>query len=282
MNSGCIMAVVVSFNGGRRTSRAIDALIQQVGHVHVVDNASNPESVDILEGLSREPNISVSWLEKNKGVGHALNIGIRMARKRGYRWLLTMDQDSIVDASMIAAYIGAVDRNSLMVCLTPQYITHDRGLEDGIRQVDYSITSGNLVRVDVYDKVGLYNEELFIDGVDFDFSLRVRNAGFKIHLVSAARMYHELGDKSCTIPVIQKIHTYHTPLRRYYIYRNYLYLVSEYARQYPGFIFRLTVVKAVYLLTTLILGEQRLKSIWYIVCGLLDYFRGAMGSYKYK
>jgi len=280
LNQDEIMAVVVSFNGGQKTLRTIDALIGQVDHVHVVDNSSAPESVSILEKITCKTNVSVSWLPENKGIGHALNIGIRMAHKRGYRWLLTMDQDSIAHAAMIQAFINLVDKNSSMVCLAPQYSEYSLNATEDVRLVDYAITSGNLVRMDVFDRAGLYNEELFIDGVDFDFSLRVRSAGLNIYLVGAARMQHELGDKACTVPVLGRFHTFHTPLRRYYIYRNYLYLVNRYATEFPGFAVKITLSRIVYVFTILLFGEQRLKSMLYISHGFLDYFRDIDGPFQ--
>jgi rhamnosyltransferase len=167
-----------------------------------------------------------------------------------------------------------------MACLTPQYSKH--GLEAGleIRRIDYAITSGNLVRMDVFDKIGTYDEEFFIDCIDFDFSLRVRRAGLSIVRVGAARMQHALGDKACTIPVIGRVHTFHSPLRRYYMYRNGLYLTSRYAGEYPGFVCKLALVNALYLVTILLFGDQRLESIRYIAYGLGDFFRNIKGPCK--
>jgi len=271
------MAVIVSFNGGQKVLRTIDALVGQVGHVHVVDNSSDAESLSVLRQRSRQPRISVSWLAENRGIGYALNVGIRIARKYGYRWLLTMDQDSIADGAMIQAYADVVDKDPSLACLTPQYSEHELEAGPEVRKVDYAITSGNLVRMDVFKTIGTYDEEFFIDCVDFDFSLRVRRAGFSIVMVGAARMQHALGDRECTIPVIGRVHTFHSPLRRYYIYRNGFYLTSRYAGEYPSFVCKLALVNALYLFTILLFGDQRLKSMRYIIYGLRDFLRNIKG-----
>ncbi len=274
------MAVVVSFNGGQKTIRTINALSGQVGHIHVVDNGSSSDSVAILKDISRHPKISVSWLSVNKGIGHALNIGIHIARKYNYHWLLTMDQDSVVGQSMIQAFSDAVDKNTSIDSLTPEYSAGWSKVSKGTRLVDYAITSGNLTRMDVYRKIGLYDEKLFIDGVDFDFSLRVRRSNFNIFMVGEAHMQHELGDKACNIPIIGRVHTFHSPLRRYYMYRNYFYLVNKYASEFPKFALKFTASHVVYLLTIILLGKQRLQSIRYIVHGFIDYLRDIKGPYQ--
>jgi len=279
VNQDDIMAVVVSFNGGYKTLDTINALLEQVGHIHVVDNASDPESASILERVAERPGVDITRLSENRGVGFALNIGVGIARECGYSWLLTMDQDSIADPGMVQAFVTAVDANPSMHCLASLYSVKDSGSDEAVRKVGYAITSGNLVRMDVYDKVGLYDESLFVDGVDFDFSLRVRSSGMRIYQVTAARMQHALGDRVCNVPVLGRFHTYHTPVRRYYMYRNHLYLLERYALRFPGFAVRSTVAHVVYLFTTLLLGEQRLRSLRYICRGVVHYIRDISGPF---
>ena len=279
MKSDEVLAVVVSFNGGDKTIRTINALLGQVGHVHVVDNSSNYESVSSLEEISSNSDVSVTWLPENKGIGYALNDGLRIARENGYSWLLTMDQDSTADPAMIQAFSDVINENPSFVCLASQTLEHILKPSEKFLPVDYSITSGNLVRLDVFDQIGQYDEDLFIDCVDFDFSLRVRRAGLSIYLVGAARMQHELGDKVCDFPVVGRFHTFHSPLRRYYIYRNYFYLVCRYSAEFPLFALKLTVSRIVNVFTIFLFGERRFSSIHYVFLGILDFFRGKKGPY---
>lgn len=271
------MAVVVSYNGRMKTLQTIEKLVEQVDHVHVVDNASGAESISILEALICQPNISATWLTKNRGIGHALNLGVNVARQKGYRWLLTMDQDSTICPSAIEAFMQVVSDSPSLACLAANYTGDDFHSPGDSHEVDYAITSGNLVRMDVFDRVGLYDEDLFIDGVDFDFSLRVRMAGFNIVMVRDARMHHQLGDKVSSLPVIGRFHTYHSPVRRYYMYRNFLYLMNQYAAAFPVFFLKLGMLHLLYLVTTLLLGGQRFKSMNFIAKGIVDYFHDKKG-----
>ena len=274
------MAVVVSFNGRGKIVETIESLAGQVDHVHVVDNASDPESLEILQKLSLRPGISITWLAENKGIGCALNIGVKLAREQNYRWLLTMDQDSIIGMSMVEAFAAVVDRNPDMLCLAANYSASTDNEVSSALPVKYAITSGNLIRIDVYDRVGLYDEDLFIDGVDFDFSLRVIKSGLAIYQVTDAQMQHELGDSVCGFPMLGRIHTYHSPERRYYMYRNFLYLLKEYAVEFPTFFLKLAILQILYVFTVLIFGEQRLRSMALIGRGLFDYFRGIKGPLR--
>lgn len=280
MNSSSVMAVIVSFNGGAQTLVTIDALIDQVDHIHIVDNASSVESRGMLEKYSGLDNISFTWLEENKGIGYALNIGVRLARTKGYNWLLTMDQDSVAETDMVLSYIEAVNKNPDLTCLGTNYLGQMSDKTGDVELVEYVITSGNIVNLGVYDKIGLYDEDLFIDGVDFDFSLRVRKANIKIYMVKAASMHHELGEKACTFPVIGKFHTYHSPLRRYYMFRNFLYLFERYAIDFPGFMVKFSIVHLFYIITVVLFGGRRLKSLTYMFYGFTGYINNEKGAYK--
>ncbi len=280
MNRIDIMAVVVSYNGGERLRRTVSALRGQVGHVHIVDNGSEADSRAIVECFALQSDISISWLPENRGIGAALNVGITRARERGQGWLLTMDQDSTIDEGMIPAYIHAVGSGQSVACLTPRMVVN--AVPQGVREktVDYAITSGNLVRMDVYEKVGTYNERMFIDGVDFDFSLRVREGGFMIEYVREAILIHELGDSHAVPNWLARYHTFHSPVRRYYMTRNFLYMLEQHAVRNPAFMAKMAAAHVIQLFTILLLGKKRIRSYVLMARGVYDYACRKAGPYK--
>jgi GT2 family glycosyltransferase len=145
MSGNSVFAIIVSFNGGEKTRRVVEALCDQVGHVHIVDNGSKRESASVLEDLSLKKNVSVTWLGRNEGIGAALNVGLSKAQGLGYRWLLTMDQDSTPSDSMMAAYFAAILNNPSAVCLTPRRNGEKYNNSwPEVELVEYAITSGNL------------------------------------------------------------------------------------------------------------------------------------------
>ena len=192
MNSKDVLAVVVSYNGLQKTKQTVDALRRQVGHVHIVDNGSDTESLGVLESLEREPGITVERLGENRGVGYALNRGVQRARQMGCTWLLTMDQDSVVDGSLIEAYRVAVEQDPGRVCLAPRITTSSRRKDAVGGVIRYAITSGNLIRVSLFDQIGLYDEGFFVDCIDFDFCLRLRRADAR-HVAALAVRHRRCG-----------------------------------------------------------------------------------------
>jgi rhamnosyltransferase len=274
-----ILAVVVSFNGLRKTLETLAALIGKVDYVHVVDNASRPESLELLDSLARSGKVSLERLSRNEGVAYALNCGVRAARRLGCDWLLTMDQDSRVDDHMLEAYEAAIARSPDLVCLTPSVVANGREASNSGHSVDFAITSGNLIRMDMFDSIGGFDEQLFIDGVDVDFSLRVRHAGKQIVRVDGAVLYHELGQPQVKRGWLAKFYMAHSPLRRYYMCRNHLYIVQRYAAKFPLFIAKATLVQVLHFITILVYGGKRFESLRFMWYGVVDFVRGKTGPY---
>lgn len=277
-----ILAVVVSYNGHHKTVRTVEALIGRVERVLVIDNASDRSSIALLKSLEGRESVSLQFLDRNTGIGFALNLAVGVAREQGFDWLLTMDQDSLADGSMIDEFEAALTRNPGWACLTPTLVLGGgrRNLSESDEPVSYAITSGNLIRMDVFDKAGAYDEGMFIDQIDFDFSLRVRRAGFGIFRVANAILTHELGDAEVPRSTLGKFHTFHTPLRRYYSYRNYLSLAKRHVRKFPVFIVKLGLIHMLQLVTITIYGHERARSLLFIWRGVLDFFLGRTGPYN--
>jgi rhamnosyltransferase len=279
MTANDVLAVVVSYNGVQKTIETVHALRSQVGHIHIVDNGSAQESLVLLDSLEEETGISVERLGENRGVGCALNCGVQRARTTGSKWLLTMDQDSVVDNSFLAAYQAALEETPDLVCLAPRITARSRKKDAEGGVVQYAITSGNLVRVSLFDQIGMYDEGFFVDCIDFDFCLRLRRAGYEVHRVAEAEMQHQLGDSVDLPEAVRGYYSRHSPVRRYYMYRNYLYLAERYMVSFPVFILKLGLLQMFLSVLVGFLDESPLASYRAILRALWDYGVRVKGPY---
>lgn len=280
-----IFAVVVCYNGLDDLLKTVNALDGKVGHVNIVDNGSTAETLKVLKTLEGKNNFSVTYLKDNEGIGFALNAGVYKAEEMGYSWLLTMDQDSIVDNEMISAFCKAINNNDSLSCLAPSISIFGQessfnSLQNKDNEISYAITSGNLVRLSIYKKIGFYNEKLFIDCVDFDFSLRVRTMGFNINLVTDAKLYHQLGEEHKVPKLFSWFYTLHSPLRRYYMFRNWGFMMQHYFLKFPVLILKSTIIHLLLLMVIPFYDKNPRKSLKFIYFGMRDYFKDQYGPFK--
>jgi rhamnosyltransferase len=271
-----IGAVIISFNGFKTLKKTVNAVMDQVGQVVIVDNGSCGQTLRILEDLDKFENIKVIYLDNNVGIGAALNIGIKYLDNKNIEWVLTLDQDSIISRNMIHEFISYKARNPHVQMMSPVI----QGLDSKVSsdtEVLAVITSGHLVKISLVRFLGGYNEMLFIDGVDFDFCLRAASYRTITTKVKSAYMTHQLGEPSIKKPLLKKFYTNHVPLRRYYMTRNFVYLAVRFFLKFPMFILKLAAIHMFNLLSMCINGPKRFQCFIAVMLGIYDGMRSRFG-----
>ncbi|MCS7090301.1 MAG: glycosyltransferase family 2 protein [Verrucomicrobiota bacterium] len=237
-------ALVVTYQPSSDVITNVEALKDQFGKVFVLDNGSSASSEPIFEGL-RQRGAHVVRLPSNVGIAGALNVGVRRVLAEGYRWVGLFDQDSAVPPF----YLGAL-RRAYQACpwraqigvLAPEHVAAENPgdamsrLPVGLacRPVWTVMSSGSVVWTNVFETVGLFDERLFIDYVDFEFCLRVRLGGYKICRVSGLRLPHRLGRaRQVGWGPFRRVIRSHPAWRYYYRTRNRVYLYKRYALRLP-------------------------------------------------
>ncbi|MBQ8989643.1 MAG: glycosyltransferase [Prevotella sp.] len=199
------------------------------GHVIIVDNGS-----DNLSDIRAIANTVLIENGENLGIAHALNQLCRKAQGLGYEWIVTLDQDSVMQSDTLSEFARYTDKKDIgIICpriedrhIGRQYARSDHGTE----YIRHCITSGNLIRLQAWEAVGGFTDELFIDGVDFDFCLKLHEGGWQILRTNNVCLIQEMGHgHRIPLPFHHQISILnHSPQRLYYIARNYLYIGRRY------------------------------------------------------
>jgi rhamnosyltransferase len=248
-----VWAVIVSFNPDDTIVESVARLGRQVDGIVVVDNGSAAPGRGLLEACARvAPVVAIIWNPENLGIARALNQGVAAARQSGAQWVLTLDDDSLIEDGYVAQMLETYDRcrrtnpARKIGILAPRYVYKDKpaGLAanppaaaGGFRWLREAITSGNLVRADVFAEVGPYRDELFIDYVDFEFCLRIRRSGYGILEADRAVLRHAMGSiRTTTILGIPVVYTTYSPVRRYYKTRNRVWCWKTFAVSNPAWV----------------------------------------------
>ena len=277
-----VAAVVVWYEPDlTEVRKSILTYSEQVGKVFIIDNSSQSKQY-IHETIALEINNSQYVpLGKNYGIAKALNVGFKLANSEGYKYVLTMDQDSSATIDMVHKLVKVMrKRQPLCGIAAAQPDTPQRSLRvyDGITEMESVIASGNLVLMEAYLKVGGFKEWLFIDYVDCWFSLDIRRAGYKIVQVNSAILIHNLGNiKQKTLMGIKMFPTNHNPVRFYYISRNRLYTRKEFKHIFPEF-FRDEFLNYIKFTVKMLLFEKlKFSKIKMMIKGRRDFYKNKTG-----
>ncbi len=257
----------------------------EAGRLWVIDNSEQTLPPDLERFLAREPVVEYVRFGENRGIARALNEGAARAREAGFRWLLTMDQDSRATPGMVRrlwsfAVSGTVPRVAIVAARpdTPRR-TKAPGEEWSI--MPCVIASGNLVDLAAWADVGGFEDHLFIDCVDTVFSLALRRAGWAIVQLNRVVLNHRLGRSELRRFLgVKMTPTHHNPLRRYYIARNRLYMHRKFGRAFPGFMRTDRAGFAKEIIKLLLFEDLKWLKLRMTLRGLRDCRRGKMGKYE--
>jgi rhamnosyltransferase len=242
INNSCC-AIFVTYNPDANIVENVSSILAQASEVVIVDNASNIDAQEILKDISKDKRVTLILNDRNCGIAYALNQGVKYSIDREYQWLLTFDQDSLAPPdylqTLFSTYDSADNRDSIAI-VAPTYITSTGTLSFShplsknsnnktYSEVETTMTSGNLISTKVFDKVGFFNEDFFIDFVDHEYCLRLAKSGFRIVESHQALLQHTLGSSTKhNFLGLSIITTNHNSLRRYYKYRNMITVLKMY------------------------------------------------------
>ena len=229
------LAGIVTYNPEiDRLRLNMDALLRNgIKRIVLIDNGSK-NADEISAFLENYPEAYIIKNRKNEGVAHALNQIFQEAYDSGcYEWVLTLDQDSVIDDNMLEVYEEYAQNDDVVSLTTPQ---RDRNFElnrnpdtDKTQYIKRCITSGNLVRISVWKEVGGFDDRLFIDSVDHEFCYRLREHGYQILQINTPLILHEVG-KATLVNFLGKprLLLNHSAFRKYYLIRNRAYLLKTF------------------------------------------------------
>ncbi|MEH1874371.1 glycosyltransferase [Nostoc sp.] len=302
-----VAAYITLYKDKQAANNCLQAIKSQslpIDIVFVVDNSEQ----ELLE-TDNTASILIYHYPGNIGIGEGLALALEWAKKENYDFLWTFDQDSLPTKDCLKILLNYYNKLSLeyddnigiiaptsidykteeivqgAIFLKDQFIGCKHNKNVDFYECDSPITSGSLISIAAAKTVKPPRAELFIDGIDLDYGLRLRQQGFHNLIVTTAIMYHNFGNpvkvKFCQREMI--IHQY-SALRNYYITRNHTYLETRYAQG----LYRLTSCgrRIKYLLRRIVTifmydPEDKTLKVWACLLGTFHGFQGKLGKTWY-
>lgn len=186
--------------------------------VLVVDQASHDGSPARIRAAF--PDVDVLELPANVGFAAGMNAGMRHALTQGATHLLLLNNDTVVDAGMVAALVAALgpgvgmtgpaiyyhaapsqlwsQGGDLHPLLLEMSGDHGRAWPLPDRPTPRGFLSGCALLIPrrTVERVGLWDERFFMYYEDLDYCLRVQRAGLALVLVPAAVLWHKVATSS--------------------------------------------------------------------------------------
>jgi len=199
------------------TVQAIRAWKELSPAVWVVDNGSQDDSVESIRQAC--PGVRLLLSDYNRGFAAGNNLAIRHALAEGHTaCFLLLNNDAVIDeqgahrlldtlSRTRAGIVGPILRDPPpALCLQAagglspvwRVDTHMHHVpNDSVPYpVDYVPGTAILIATEVFERVGLLDEEYFISGEIADFCLRARRRGYRPLVDPTVTVYHDTGRSS--------------------------------------------------------------------------------------
>lgn len=269
-----IVAGIVTYNPDLdRLRENVESISSQVEKVIIFDNGSKNQ--EEIKKIYKDEVVLITS-PKNIGIAAALNRLMQRSRDLGATWMLSLDQDSVCPDSFCVEMSHFLEREPDFGIVAPVIVDRNVGIvghnpEKEYKSVRTCITSGAFTRIDVWNKIGGYDESMFIDSVDFEFCYRVRQAGYKVVQVRDVRLLHEIGKSEKKKFIFWTIDVKnHSAFRKYYIARNNVYYPLKHHLWLHFFRGNLRNISQV--LIILLFEDNKIEKIKSVFTGWVDAF----------
>ena len=279
-----VFAIIVTYNTHYDKLDILLKILAAQCSVVVVDNSTQIISQDMLNLACVKYGVFYCRLGDNYGIAAAQNFGVAFARNHAAVDILLMDDDSVPGDFFVSELILARRLcNSSRIVVGARTIS-DKGKDisncssngfDALTPCDQLTSSGSLIPIYLFEFVGLFDEELFIDCVDFEWGWRARALGVMLLLSTEVSIKHKLGESTrlgLKIP---------SPIRHYYQYRNILKMIFH---SNAPLLWRLSqlIKLPIKLILLLIIADRRINRLRFVGFGVIDFIAGRFGKFNHN
>jgi len=221
MVNSTIAVVIVAWNNYFDTQECIDSILDQQivkTKIFLVDNGSNIEP--LVDLGKKYPGIYYIRSDSNLGFAAGCNLGLQKALTGDYHFFLIINNDTKADQFMLKELVDACkdERVGLTAPVIFYYDTPDRIWSSGgsfnrfflmpleshnQRKIitvatERTFISGccYLLKRDLLEQVGLFDERFFLYFEDLDFCMRINESQWKMMVIPAAKLWHKVSRSS--------------------------------------------------------------------------------------
>jgi rhamnosyltransferase len=287
MTSQSVCAVMVTYHPSRAMLDNLQNVFAQVQGLVVVDNGSRGDELESLRTASRSLGFNLIENGVNLGIAEALNQGVRWAKSQNYPWVLLLDQDSRMNDGFVEAMFRTWlchSKGGEIATIHPRYMRAGFGYTRLAPRAPegsllWCMSSGALMPGWIFEKIGWFASEFFIDWVDIEYCFRIRAAGYLLAESCDAILVHDPGDPApASVLGLRFWPSHHSATRRYYMSRNRIIVIRKYFLALPLFTLKL-IYAALRDTAKCFLGEKnRPRKFRNFLLGTWDGLTGRMGQ----
>jgi glycosyltransferase involved in cell wall biosynthesis len=214
-----VSVIITCFNHEKYISESINSVLEQTYQdfeIIVINDGSTDNSSEVIRKIYEANKNIIRFIDHKINIQPRFsgNEGIELAKGDFIAWndgddvwypsklekqmkLFEMHSDKSV--GLVYCYGNNINENSLRRRDEIQAVKPSKNVFSQLFMGAFFFKNSQLVRREVYDKVGLHNEEYRFLCADYELMLRIAAAGYKFDLVPEILAGHRIHDRNGTI-----------------------------------------------------------------------------------
>ncbi len=185
--------------------------------IYLTDNETSPKSYKLLRRLAPEAELVLNI--SNDGFAKGCNDSIKLALQEDFEYIFLVNMDTVLDKSCLKKLVEYADKNTSKTLVQPRIMLWDKkdtinslgnnihflgfgfcrgynekwdDIKDKVKEeVMYPSGAGILFRVSELDRIGLFDEELWMYNEDQDIGWKTWLSGKECAVAIDAVLYHK-------------------------------------------------------------------------------------------
>lgn len=243
-----IAVIIVNYNGIKYNKECINSILNSDYNfidIIIVDNGSTDNSIEDLKKNYKDE-IIIFENRENRGFADATNVGMNYALEKQYKYVLWLNNDTIIEKNMISNLVKcSIDNGKCVVSPKIMYFDHkdiiwsaggeidwlkgqtiqygykekDIGQYDYQKKIEFASGCCVLIPIEVIKNIGLMEEKYFLYYEDTDYCAKMINKNITIMYEPNAKMYHKVS--ATTGGELSKLYVYYMTRSRLYFNNKY-------------------------------------------------------------
>ena len=257
-----IIVIILNWNGLDDTLACLNSLKKVKSpdfDCLIIDNHSKIDPKTEIK--AHFPDIGFIRLDHNKGFAGGNNVGIKYAIENNYKYILLLNNDTIVDSNFLTPLVNALQSNEQLKMVQPLIYNYDKNnktqpiwnaggkwnywIGDAITckklavnklqvnfKPDWLSGCALLIKSNELVNVGNLNEKMFAYYEDVDLSFKMNTSGNALTLVPESLIYHKANSSVNNNPSFKPKEGSLNPLVHFWNARNRIWVIKKYQPWY--------------------------------------------------
>ena len=250
-----IAVIIINWKKNDFTLNCIDSVLKSSYKNFKIILIDNESQNNFPDEINKSEKIQIIKNENNEGFSKANNQGIKYSIKNGFDYVLLLNNDTLIKNDLIDSLIQQSSTLNQKI-IQPLILNYDgskiwnaggkinnffgtfQTLEKGKgfkyfkrnrTYTDWFTGCCVLIKVEIFNHVGYFDERFFAYYEDVDYSIRLKKMGYSIALMTNSYLQHY---ESASSKSLNKIEGNLSPYVHYLNIRNHILLLKKHSKSF--------------------------------------------------